>query len=274
MADETTREPRSLDSFIESLSAVAQEHFADGEVDTPVLHFLNDQSIGVLPLWPLPGLDAAHMARLVVGLYDPPVAAVLAEGWATNLALPRAVDEALARKRPWDEVSDQVRKRVAPALADNPGLAEALRRGDVDALDSVHRQALTYAWHEKTMGPVVRGKKSLRDLPPEMRRKVLTLFGEDRQGNCRTLLWRIESRGGRRHFVREPMEASNETASRWRPLYIAQEMAAQMHMPTALVRVRVREYCREQLRPYKLVENIAFGGTDDFFGTSTPPYAQ
>ncbi len=275
MAGETTHKggKDSLESFIEKLSAVAQEFFATGEVDVPVLHFLKDDAIGVLPLIPVKGLEPAQMARLVVGLYDPPVAAVLAEGWATNLALPKDVDEALAGKRPWSEVSEQVSKRLAPALRHYPALAEPLRRGDVEALKTKHRAALTYAWHDDTMGPIVRDGKSLKSLPSHLRRKIMTLFGEDRQGNSQTLLWRIERRDGRRHFVQEPLEGASQYASRWRPLYIALEMAAQAGVPTAFVRLRVRELCREQLSPYKLVENINFMDAGSYFGAA-PPYMQ
>ena len=272
MAGETKRAD-SLASFIENLSATALEFFSTGEVDVPVLHFLKDDAIGVLPLFPQPGLEPAHMARLVVGLYDPPVAAVLAEGWATNLALPKDVDEALAGKRPWGEVSARVQKRVAPALRHYPALAEPLRRGDVESLRGKHRMALTYAWHDATMGPVVRDGKSLKSLPEHMRRKIMTLFGEDREGRSETLLWRIERRDGRRHFVQEPLEGADQYASRWRPLYLATEMAARAGTPTAFVRLRVRELCREQLNSYQLVESIAFMDTDNYFGTP-PPYKQ
>ncbi len=277
MAGETTHKggKDSLDSFIDSLSEVATEHFATGEVDVPVLHFLKDDgAMGVLPLIPQPGLESAQMARLVVGFYDPPAAAVLAEGWATNLALPKDINEALDGKRPWSEVAERVSKRLAPALRHYPALAEALRQGDVAALELKHRMALTYAWHEDTMGPVSRGEKSLKSLPLHLRRKVMTLFGEDRQGASKTLLWRIDRRDGRRHFVPEPMEGADQYATRWRPLYIAMEMAAQAKVPTGLVRPRVRELCRQQLSAYKLVEGIAFTDAENLFGSSAPPYMQ
>jgi len=276
MADDMKRED-SLDSFIDNLSAVAQEFFAIGEVDVPVLHFLKDDAIGVLPLIPVKGLEAARMARLVVGFYDPPVAAVLAEGWATNLALPKDINEALAGKRPWSEVAERARKRLTPALRHYPALAEPLRAGDIVALRTKHRAALTYAWHDDTMGPVVRDGKSLKSLPAHLRRKIMTLFGEDRDGHSRTLLWSIEQQGGRdgrRRFVPEPLEGANEYGSRWRPLYIALEMAAQAKVPTAFVRLRVRELCREQLRPYQLVENINFMDMGSFFDAPAPPYMQ
>ncbi len=273
MAEKRTRE-ESLESFIDSLWAAVQEQFATGEVSSPILHFLTDNSLGVLPLIPLPGLDSPHMARLIVGLYDPPMAVVLAEGWAINLALPAEVDAALAGTRPWSEVSERVNKRVAPALRHDPALAGALRRGDVTALGSTLRQALIYAWHDAAMGPVMRGGKSLKDLPAHMTRKVLTLFGEDRDGHSQTRLWHIEQRDGRRHFMQESLAVASQYASSWRPLYLALEMAAEAKMPVGLIRPRVREVCREQLRAYKVVENVNFMEMGGVFGAPTPPYMQ
>jgi len=159
---------------------------------------------------------------------------------------------------------------VAPALRHNPQLAEALRRGDVAALGLKHRQALTYAWHDATMGPVVRGEKSLKDLPPEMRRKIMILFGEDRQGHNQTRLWRIEQRDERRHFVPESLEGAEQFTSRWRPLYLAWELAARTSVPMAVARARVRDYCREQLRPYNVVETVTFTDKGNFFHAPMP----
>jgi len=273
MADEIKRWD-TLESFVENISAVAIEHFATGEVDTPVLHFPKDNAIGVAHLWPLPGLDLSHMARLIIGYYDPPLAVVLAEGWATNMALPKEVEEAMAGKRPWGEVRERIHKRVAPALRHYPMLSEPLKRGDVEALGTQYRQALTYAWHDETMGPVVRDGKSLKDLPTHMRRKIMTLFGEDRQGHSRTLMWRIEQRDGRRHFVQEVLEEVDGYASRWRPLYFSWEMAAKTGQPMAVIRAHVRELCRKELAPYRLVEGIDFADAASYFGKPMPPYMQ
>lgn len=315
MVDEamgTTRKDESLDEFIDKLSAVATEFFADGEVDVPVLHFLReDGAMGVLPL-SLPGLEPSILARLVVGYYDPPVAAVLAEGWATNVALPADISAALDGKRPWAEVSERANKRLAPALKHYPALAEPLKRGDVATLRAKHSAALAYAWNDDTMGPIMREGKSLKTLPAHLRRKILTLFGEDRAGRSRTLMWRIEQqddarpgsgsghgghggkssrggkggrgsqgkrgdqggRGGRRHFVEESLDGANEYASRWRPLYMAQELAAMAKVPTAMVRSRVREICGEQLAPYKIVEMVNFTDDGIFFSAPMPPGMQ
>ncbi len=268
---EHTRLDDSLESFMDGISEVAQTHFADDEVSMPVLHFIKDGAMGVLVLEPKPGLDSAHMARLVVGYYDPPVACVLAEGWATNLALPGYLNDALAGKIPWSEVSERVHKRLAAVLPRNPALAQALKRGDLAALQNKHFKDLIYGWHDEHMGPIVREGKSSKNLPAHLRRKILTLFGEDRQGNSKALLWRIERRDGRRHFVPEPLEVVNQIATAWTPLYIAQEMAAREGVPTALIRPRVRALCRDELRPYQVVEGMMFTDAGLFFSAPPPP---
>jgi hypothetical protein len=250
------QDDESVEGFIAGLKDIALDFAAAGEVSSPVLHFIkNDGTLGVMPLMPLPDLDSAEMARLVVGYYDPPVAAVLAEGWSTTkLNLPPEVAEALNGKRPWSEVSAQVAERVAPALKTNKALAQALERGDVPALKRMH-VALVYAWHR-----IDPNNKPVSSLPAHMRQKVLCLFGEDRDGNSQTLLWTIENKGGKRRFTTFSLEGAEHYATRWRPLYLSAEMAASTGLPMVLVRPRVSEMCQERLRPYRMVEGLGFMG--------------